>query len=596
VPPAAAAGTLAAPTSVAGQPAAGAGGMGGASPAAAAAGRTHGDVPCDAAGVLKQHCARCHGNNLREGAPMTLVNAAGFQRAWAGQTVGFAVVQRIHNESRPMPPAPAPRLTAVEAAPLEVWVNGGSMPAADGCSVDDTPVAETPTVGVVHTAGGAAPPTGSTAPPAEPDNAWPMFGGNLDNTRNNAAEHTLSPANVAQLKELWTFKGPSTTSTPAVVGGVIYLPGWDGKVYALRLEDGSSVWTASLPDLIDSSPTVTDTQVIVSDDNGSVHALDRTTGAVQWSHAVDTHAEAHLWSSPQVVPDASLVIVGVASGEEAVFSMMQTFRGSVVALDVATGQERWRFETASSQSGSGPGIAVWATPTIDTKRKLVYIGTGNNYAEPVGEYADSMLAINYETGKLAWSRQFTTGDVYTIMGAQGPDFDIGSTANLFTLDGRDTLGIGIKSGHYFALDRDTGETQWMTMLTPGSVLGGVISAPAYANGMVFVASNDFMKANTQTLALNAKDGAIVWKHESPNLTYGGLAHANGVVYLGTTAGSIFALDGAKGTALWVDQTADLQPIAGSPVVAEGKLLVPWGYTWTLREGETGMGGLTVYGL
>jgi len=98
------------------------------------------------------------------------------------------------------------------------------------------------------------------------------------------------------------------------------------------------------------------------------------------------------------------------------------------------------------------------------------------------------------------------------------------------------------------------------------------------------------------VALDAKDGKIVWSMETNMPTYAGLAHANGVVYLGTTAGSIFALDGAKGTMLWVDQTPDNQPIAGGPVVSQGRLLVPFGYRFTLREAEAGTGGLTVYGL
>jgi outer membrane protein assembly factor BamB len=93
-----------------------------------------------------------------------------------------------------------------------------------------------------------------------------------------------------------------------------------------------------------------------------------------------------------------------------------------------------------------------------------------------------------------------------------------------------------------------------------------------------------------------KDGTIVWRHDGLNLTYGGVAHANGVVYLGTTAGAIYAIDGANGTSLWTDQTPNNQPIAGSPVVAQGKLVVPWGYRWTLREGVDGGGGITVYGL
>jgi outer membrane protein assembly factor BamB len=68
------------------------------------------------------------------------------------------------------------------------------------------------------------------------------------------------------------------------------------------------------------------------------------------------------------------------------------------------------------------------------------------------------------------------------------------------------------------------------------------------------------------------------------------------VYIGSTAGTIYAFAGATGDMLWADQTPSQQPIAGSPTVAQGRLIVPWGYQWTLRQGNPGRGGMTVYGL
>jgi polyvinyl alcohol dehydrogenase (cytochrome) len=207
-----------------------------------------------------------------------------------------------------------------------------------------------------------------------------------------------------------------------------------------------------------------------------------------------------------------------------------------------------------------------------------------------------MLAIDYETGRLAWSRQFTDGDVYTVYGVQGADFDIGSSANLFSADGKDIVGIGVKSGNYFALDRDTGEIIWRTTISSGSVLGGVISAPAYADGLIFAASNEFLTSTSTAVAIDARSGDIVWREEYAELTYGGVAHANGVVFIGSTSGAIYAYDAMSGATLWADRAPDGQPIAGSPTVASGRLIVPWGYQWTLREGSAGTGGMTVYGL
>ena len=99
-----------------------------------------------------------------------------------------------------------------EIAPLEHWISGGALPAADGCTVDDTPVGTPqgePSVGVVHSTGGAASMSnaGSGASADVPSRGWPMFGGDLANTRNNAAETKLSVANVAQLKFRWANRG-----------------------------------------------------------------------------------------------------------------------------------------------------------------------------------------------------------------------------------------------------------------------------------------------------------------------------------------------------------------------------------------------------
>ncbi|HEY2734209.1 MAG TPA: PQQ-binding-like beta-propeller repeat protein [Polyangiales bacterium] len=576
-------------------------------PPSAAEGR----VPCDVARVLRDHCVRCHGNTLREGAPFSLVKASDFQRDLGGYSVGTAVLGRVKDDARPMPPAPASRLSPDEIATLQSWIDAGAEAAMPGCVVDDSmPVdAGTHDGGVVvvvtrppsHDDDAGGPPLPNDAgsmmmPDAGPPpsaSEWPMFGFDLANSRDNVDETTLTAANVGKLRELWRFNGPSTTSAPALVGSVIYLPGWDGKVYAMRVDDGGAIWTASLPHLIDSSPTVSADRVFVADDHGSVHALDRASGNELWAHAVDSHPETHLWSSPMYIAGSNLLVQGVASGEEQVPKSSYTFRGSVVGLDADSGNERWRVATTSQ--GSGPGIGVWATGTIDEARKLVFIGTGNNYAPPASSLSDSLLAIDYESGQLAWSKQFTSGDTYTIYGAAGPDFDIGSTANLFSIDGSDYVGIGVKSGNYYALDRDSGVVRWMAALGGGSPLGGVISASAYANGIIFAVCNTFAASSSTLFAIDARNGQILWSAGLSNLTYGGVAHASGVVYVGSTAGTIYAFADATGEMLWSDQTPGGQPIAGSPTVAGGRLFVPWGYQWTLRQGSAGTGGLTVYG-
>jgi polyvinyl alcohol dehydrogenase (cytochrome) len=523
---------------------------------------------------------------------MTASSFAG--KSMTGLPLAQVVTQRMQSMERPMPPVML--LSAAEISPLVTWLGAGALPDPNGCVVRDPRAG----AGAAGTGQGGAPSVGGaggTGVPVGNDGAtgWPMFGGDLGNTRANTHETTLTTANVAGLKELWTFRGAAVTATPAVAGGVAYLPTWSGQVVALDARTGAQRWMTKLPDLIDSSPALSATQVFVSDDQGSVHALERTTGKVQWSKLVDKHAEAHLWSSPIYLAGSELVLVGVASGEEAV-QEPYSFRGNVAALDAKTGEIRWQFYTTTADAASGPGVAVWATVAVDEKRKVAYVGTGNAYSGTPGKYVDSMLALKYETGELLWAHQFTMGDVFSVLGARGPDFDIGASANLFTAGGKDLVGIGIKSGDYATLDRDTGEVVWTAHISKGSVQGGMIASPAFADNKVFVASNTYPNPQTVTLAaLDAATGKVAWMQTSMGaVAYGGVVYANGVIYVGVTSSAISAYEASTGKQLWTAMAPD--SIAGGPSVANGVLYVPWGYMWTLREGGDGVGGLTAYGL
>jgi len=205
-----------------------------------------------------------------------------------------------------------------------------------------------------------------------------------------------------------------------------------------------------------------------------------------------------------------------------------------------------------------------------------------------------MLAIDYESGAIVWSRQFLADDVFSLLGATGPDYDIGATANLFTANGKDLVGVGIKSGVYVALDRDTGIVEWMTPVSPGGIFGGIVASPAFANGMVFVTSNDAEAGETAVAALDAATGAVVWDERLPMQTFSGVAYANGVVFVGTLASTLTAFDATNGAVLWTEQ---LQDVAASPAISSGMLFIPWGYPITLSSSDTAStGGMTAYRL
>jgi polyvinyl alcohol dehydrogenase (cytochrome) len=555
-------------------------------------------LPCGVVHVLERNCVSCHGRKPRMAAPMSLVTAADFRAQRPGGRVSELVLDRIASAARPMPPPPAARLDSAQVAEMRAWITSGARAAADGCRVRDTDAnggeggggqGSQPRDAAVTSTKDAA---GSTTQPTSTTRAaWPMYGHDLANSRAALDETAITPSTVSSLTRAWEYTGAASSSTPAVFDGTLYLTSWDGTVRALAVTDGAEQWSTTLPSLIDSSPAVTATQIFVSDSKGSVHALDRRSGTLVWSVLVDPHPQVHLWSSPIYLEDAQLVVVGVASYEEIVSKPAVTFRGSVVALDAATGKERWRFYTTGADANEGAGVAVWATATVDVGRHALYVGTGNNYGQPSGPLEDSLLALDYDQGALLWSTQFMSDDIFSLEDSSGPDYDIGSTANLFAVAGQDAIGIGIKSGTYAALNRDSGHVEWKAQASPGGLFGGVISSPAYADGVVYVAGNDGAAGETIVSALDVESGQFAWQRRLPMQSFSGVAYAGGVVFVGTMAGTIYALAAADGSNLWSDVMPD---VAGSAVVVDGALYVSWGYQLALGTSDPGLGGVIAY--
>jgi polyvinyl alcohol dehydrogenase (cytochrome) len=202
--------------------------------------------------------------------------------------------------------------------------------------------------------------------------------------------------------------------------------------------------------------------------------------------------------------------VPVASGEEGAGGgaayQCCTFRGSVVALDASTGRVVWKtyvIQDPPRQTGAKPngtplfgpsGAAIWSPPTIDAKRRSLYVGTGDAYSQPADKATDAVVALDLDSGRIKWIAQDTANDVWIAAcmrpGAPadcGPDHDFGSPPILKTLaDGRDVLIAGQKSGNVWAHDPDTGAVVWRTPLVENTtefggkvVWGGAADDHAY---------------------------------------------------------------------------------------------------------------------
>jgi len=229
---------------------------------------------------------------------------------------------------------------------------------------------------------------------------------------------------------------------------------------------------------------------------------------MRWQTKVSEHPLAWLTGSP-AYHDGTL-FVPVSSKEVAVAQNPDyeccTFRGEVVAIELKSGDEKWRYftvEESPKQQGTnrnditnyGPsGAPVWSTLTIDEKRNRLYFGTGQNYTQPWTLESSAIHAIEMSTGERAWIYQGIEGDAWNMACSRlkvfenlpndyshncpeeyGPDFDFGAPPILVPLDnGKDVLIAGQKSGVVHALDPDNnGERIWKKRVGRGGLLGGI---------------------------------------------------------------------------------------------------------------------------
>lgn len=424
-----------------------------------------------------------------------------------------------------------------------------------------------------------------------PPAPWMAFGFDNTNSRFNPTESVLGPHNAGTLSEMWRLElGTGMSATPMVVDEVAYIADWRGDVHAVDVNDGSILWTSEVGGTIMASVTVHDDAVFVATSR-NLFRLDRATGEQQWEAAVSDHPLAIAPSAP-VLADG-LVLQGTASGELMLGIDEYRFRGSLAAFDAETGDEQWRLWMTEADETGGAGVGIWSTPSVDLDLGLGFVGTGNTYQPPASPRANSILAFELATGEVAWSRQFTEGDVWSMGNIGGVDGDVGAGPNLWESDGRALVGAGDKRGTYYALDRGTGEIVWETALTPGSLLGGVIGTSALGEGRLYIASNignpdnNAPTSTSTVLALDIDNGDVLWRTDLDGAVFAPVSATPGLVYVGTTAGNLHVLDAATGVGLWSMAVPD-QVGAGASVV-DG--VVYWGYGFALLGAGSGEGAL-----
>lgn len=472
---------------------------------------------------------------------------------------------------------------------------------------------------------------------ASPNPAWNGWGPNRSNARYTTSSGiTLSQVGKLKLKWAYAFDGDvSAFGAPTVLGDTLFVGSAGGTVQALNTDSGCVRWVYQASGPVRSALVAVrngDKHILVFTDlTGWAYGVEAETGRQLWKKKPEQHESSRLTGSAAVYK--GMVFIPVASWEETRSNNTEypccTSRGSVVALRAKDGVEVWKtymiretpkqLEKGAVGTWGPSGASVWGSPTLDEKRGLLYVTTGDNFSSPATDMSDAVLALNLKTGRIVWAKQMTAGDVFggVCRGTTcpGPDYDFGSSAILEKLpNGHDVLLAGQKSGIVYALDPDRkGEILWQTRVGKGGTNGGVQWGMASDGQNVYAAVSDLARkggANTALgsepdpsqggglTALRIASGEKVWyAAPQPCGSKPGCSPSQpaavtaipGVVFSGSDDGHLRAFATEDGRLLWdFDTVRDYQAANGvagkggsldgaGPVLVGGMLFVNSGY-------------------
>jgi polyvinyl alcohol dehydrogenase (cytochrome) len=455
-------------------------------------------------------------------------------------------------------------------------------------------------------------------------NAWNGWGPDATNRRFQRASG-LSVEDLPRLTLKWAFGFPGVSSVygqPTISGGRVFVGVDTGYVYALDAATGCVHWSFLAETGVRNAVNVAPVSgaggrhaAYFGDIRANVYAVDADTGELIWKVSADPHPLAVVTGSPTL--HEGRLYVPVSSREEAaggsLFYPCCTFRGSIVALDAATGRQIWktyaipdlpkpsRRNSRGTQLWTGAGAAIWHAPTIDPRNRAVYVATGDAYTEPAHRNTDAVMAMNMDTGAVLWSVQDFENDAWLVGCAQeptencpkslGPDYDFGASPILQTLpDGRRVLLAGQKSGQVFAHDPDRGGALlWKAALVEKIGESEILFGGAADDRVAY-----FGLDNGTVAALDPTTGERAWflPPRPPGPRRGitaALTAVPGAVIAGSQDGTVRAYAAEDGRLVWsfdtlrefttVNQVAARGGSMGAPgpTVANGMLFVGSGY-------------------
>ena len=324
------------------------------------------------------------------------------------------------------------------------------------------------------------------------DVEWPAYANDTGGSHFSTAAQ-INRENVTGLQVVWTYhtgalqpetdlnKKAAFEATPVMADGTLYLSTPFDKVIALDPASGREKW--SYDPEIDRSHDYSEVtsrgvalwrsageiRVFVGTINARLIAIDGRTGKLCTDFGngghIDLHGDADAWwppdyqvtSPPTIIGD--LVVVGSSIGDN---TTVDVGRGVVRAFDVRTGKLRWSLDPLLPlpENGRAGAANAWGVMAADPALGMVFIPTSSPSPDYFGgrrpgddRYANSVVAVEARTGRVAWHFQVVHHDLW--------DYDVASQPNLIEVarGGKRVPAVAVttKIGHLFVLDRLTGQ-------------------------------------------------------------------------------------------------------------------------------------------
>jgi alcohol dehydrogenase (cytochrome c) len=456
-----------------------------------------------------------------------------------------------------------------------------------------------------------------------PTDSWPGYHGDYSGRRHSSLNQ-ITPQNVKNLSLAWAFQtnqGAAIKSSPLLVDGILYFTVPD-NIWAVDARSGHQIWHYNKPTtegehIGNRGVAMYKNYLFFSAPDAHLVSLNAKDGTVRWKVAVADVSKGY-WTSMAPLVVGNHVLVGV-SGD------FDNLSGYIRSIDPETGATQWQWDSTppAGTPHQTTGGMTWMTGTYDPDINLVYWGTGNptpvlNGSTRLGDnlYTCTIVALNPDTGKLAWSFQASPHDTHDWDAVETPVLVDGN----FNGEPKKMLMQTSRNGYFFVLDRTNGKNLLTAPYGPvnwtlgidkqgrpipnpakepapdGRLIapdeGGMTNyrSPSFdtKNGLFIVdaqpswslyfakpadgvygwAGADYTVWGKGVIeAIDYQTGKIRWSHElGPESGAGVLTTDSGLTFTGDGLGNFLALDSSDGKTLW--HAGSGSHIVSSPITYE----------------------------